>query len=315
MKVTAIKADNLLKAAAMVASARNDHKADIAVLPECFSCPYGTKFFPQYCEPLPPVGSNAADITAQTDKFPAASCLSKAALDNKIWIVGGSVPEMVPPSPEGKAESSGEKPVIYNSSMVFSPDGVLRAVHRKIHLFKINTETVKMDEAEVLTAGNTPTVVDVAPHAAAAAAATVDGDDPRPPHHPSFKMGVGICFDIRFPQLAMYYHGAGTSFLCYPGAFNMVTGPAHWLLAAKSRAIDTQQFVAVCSVARDTEAGYVAYGHSAIVDMWGDVLCEAKEGEEIVAADLDMTRLAEVRSKLPISTGTRNDLYALQWGK
>jgi predicted amidohydrolase len=304
MAVTAVKAANLAKATSMIAAARAEHNADVVVLPECFSCPYGTKFFPEYAEPIPPVGAGTDQIAAQGAHFQSALALSRAAAANGVWLVGGSVPEEVLPSPPSAAAAppSGRR-TLFNSCMIFSPDGVLRAVHRKVHLFRINTETVKMDEGDVLTAGDSPTVVDVAPLPGANANAA----------HAAFSMGVGICFDIRFPLLAAYYHERGTSLLVYPGAFNMVTGPPHWLFAARSRAVDAQQFVAVCSVARDTKADYVAYGHSAIVDPWGDVVAEAGEGEQIVAADVDMQRLASVRARLPITAGVRRDLYQLAW--
>ena len=299
MKVTAAKAENLAKAAAMIAASRKEHRADVVVLPECFNCPYGTKYFSQYAEALPPVGATHDQIVGACAAGPSAAMLSRAAVENGVWLVGGSVPEEhITGAPATRR--------IFNSSMIFSPDGALRAVHRKIHLFAINTPTVKMDEADVLTAGSAPTVVDVAASAALS---------PAGPAFPAFKLGVGICFDIRFPQLAIAYQDRGTSLLVYPGAFNMVTGPPHWLHSARARAIDAQQFVGVCSVARDTAADYVAYGHSAIVDPWGEVLCEAGEGEQIVAADVDMQHLANIRARLPITKGTRGDLYALNWGQ
>lgn len=312
MAVSAVKADNLAKAAAVIATARNTHKADVVILPECFNCPYGTKFFPEYAEPIPPVGATLAQITTEY----AASCqsaavLAQAAFDNKVWLVGGSIPEcsekneksQEDANAEDAEDKAGDKKAsasttrkLYNTSMIFSPEGNLLAKHRKIHLFRINTETVKMDEGEVLTAGDATTAVDVK---------GANGTD--------FKVGVGICFDIRFPQLALAYQQQGTSLLVYPGAFNMVTGPPHWIFAAKCRAVDTQQFVAVCSVARDTTASYVAYGHSAVVDPWGEVLVEAGEGEEIVTADIDFDKLAAIRGRLPISNGVRKDLYNLEW--
>ena len=143
------------------------------------------------------------------------------------------------------------KPMFYNTSMVISPRGRLEHTHRKIHLFKINSDTVRMDESEVLSAGCEARVVSLAPE------------------WPGVKMGVSICFDVRFPQLASAYAEQGSSLIVVPGAFNLVTGPAHWHLAARSRAVDTQQHVCMCSPARDVSAGYVAYGHSVVVSPWG----------------------------------------------
>jgi predicted amidohydrolase len=270
MLVGANKAQNLATASSFVAKAKQGG-AELVVLPECFNCPYGTSFFPEYAESLTP-GNASFD------------CMAEAARSNGVWLVAGSVPEQfVAPNSEKK---------LFNSSMIFSPRGELVAVHRKIHLFRINTEAVKFDEGEVLTAGDTPTVV------------SVNND---------VTCGVGICFDIRFPQLALEYVRQGTSFLVYPGAFNMVTGPVHWELLAKARAVDCQQFVLLCSPARDDTASYVAWGHSMVVDPWGTVLAEAGVGEELVFATMDFSTVASTRQRVPALKGTRTDLYAMEW--
>jgi predicted amidohydrolase len=288
MAVTADKARNVERAAnEIIAAARakgtSDVKTGLVVLPECFNCPYGTKYFGDYAEALPSLGTDCVNLSAtEAKRFPTAAAIAKAAADEKVWVVAGSIPER---------DDAGK---LYNTSMTFSPDGTLRGLHRKIHLFKINTETVKFDEAEVLTAGNSPTVVEMP--------------------EVGLKVGVGICFDIRYPQLAMHYHVQNTNLLVYPGAFNMVTGPAHWELAAKSRAVDGQQFVAVCSPARDASADYVAYGHSLVVDPWGEVVATAEGGEATtVFAELDLGKVKSVRARLPITAGLRGDIYDLQW--
>lgn len=98
-----------------------------------------------------------------------------------------------------------------------------------------------------------------------------------------FKIGLGICYDIRFEELAKLYRLKGCNMLIYPGAFNMKTGPLHWELLARSRANDNQCYVALISPARDENAQYVAYGHSCLVDPWGKVLkCLSKDEETFV---------------------------------
>ena len=82
------------------------------------------------------------------------------------------------------------------------------------------------------------------------------------------KVGLGICYDLRFPELALLYAKQGCKMLCYPGAFDMTTSPVHWDLLLRSRALDNQLFVAGVSVARDEDASYVAWGHSTVVDPW-----------------------------------------------
>ncbi|KAK7198212.1 nitrilase [Novymonas esmeraldas] len=268
MAVTRDKAANVKKAVTMIAEAAK-RGSKLAVLPECFNCPYGTKYFGEYSESLAP-GNETYDA------------MSHCAKEHNIWVVAGSIPEK---TADGK---------LFNSSMTFGPDGALKHIHRKVHLFRINTETVRFDEGEVLTAGDE------------AAAVTLD-------EHTKF--GVGICFDIRYPLQAWNYTKQGTSFIVYPGAFNMVTGPAHWQLTARARAVDNQQYVLLCSPARDTSAEYVAWGHSMVVDPMGNVLCELDETEGFVDYTMDLSLIADTRNRIPILKGIRDDLYSLDWRK
>ncbi|KAF8296770.1 putative nitrilase [Trypanosoma cruzi] len=265
MAVEKSKEANLSKAVGMIAAAAN-RGANIAVLPECFMCPYGTKYFDEYAEEIRP-------------GCPTYDSISKVAKENNIWVVAGSMPE----------RSDGK---LYNSSMVFDSAGNLQHVHRKIHLFRINSETVQMDEREVLSPGSTAFPVSM---------------------NEKIKFGLGICFDMRYPQLAWKYAQAGTSFLVYPGAFNMFTGPIHWELSARARAMDNQQYVLLCSPARDSNAEYVAWGHSMVADPLGRVIATAEEGEAYVDAELDFGLIKEARKKIPIMDGMRNDIYSLQW--
>ena len=260
------KSQNIEKATSMIREAAGKG-AQLVVLPECFNCPYGTKYFGEYAEAAAP-------------GHPTYDAMSAAARDNKVWLVAGSFPEV------------DNMKRLFNSSLTFDPSGTVVNVHRKVHLFKINTETVKMDEGEVLTAGSSARSVALSP---------------------DLRMGVGICFDVRYPQMAMEYVQQGTSMLVYPGAFNMVTGPAHWQLIAQARAIDSQQFVMLCSPARDETADYVAWGHSLVVDPWGTVVASLNESEGILCADLDLSLIAKTRARLPIQTGTRMDVYSQVW--
>lgn len=100
------------------------------------------------------------------------------------------------------------------------------------------------------------------------------------------KIGIGICYDIRFSELSRIYRKQGCDVLLFPGAFNMKTGPLHWELLGRARANDNQTFVGLISPARDASAGYIAWGHSMIIDPWGKVLQSAKEGDEIIVQDV-----------------------------
>ena len=205
------------------------------------------------------------------------TAMAKVAKAHNVHIIAGSIPEK---SSDGK---------LYNTSTAYSPTGEMIAKYRKIHLFKINTPEITFDESETLSGGSSLSTVDL----------------------PGVKAGLGICFDARYPQIAQLYAQLGTGLLVYPGAFNMLTGPIHWQLTAKARAIDSQQFVIFCSPARLPESDYVAYGHSLVVDPWGKVLVEAEDGPDVVFADLDITLVDRIRSSLPIQSGTRTDVYSV----
>ncbi len=201
--------------------------------------------------------------------------LSRMARELGIYLAGGSVPEL-------------EGGKVYNTCYFFSPEGEELARHRKVHLFDIDVPGgQRFKESDTLTAGDQITVVDT----------------------PLGKIGLAICFDIRFSELFRVMGAKGAQVILVPAAFNMTTGPVHWELAFRSRAVDNQCFVAGCSPARDTQASYVAYGHSLVCNPWGTVLAQLDEkaGVQVVALDLD--DLAKYRGQIPILSGRRTDLY------
>jgi len=124
-------------------------------------------------------------------------------------------------------------------------------------------------------------------------------------------LGVAICYDMRFPELMRTMVNEGAELIIIPAAFNTITGPAHWHITARARAIDNQVFFVVASPARSKELSYKAYGHSLIVDPWGTIISEAGTEEELIVADLDMKYLEKVRSELPLLKHRRNELYSL----
>ena len=125
-------------------------------------------------------------------------------------------------------------------------------------------------------------------------------------------MGLCICFDLRFEELARCMCLRGAKVIFVPAAFNMTTGPAHWELLFRQRAVDNQCFTVGVSPARDESAGYVAYGNSIAVDPWGTVLCRAGAEETTLYADLALSRLDDVRRQLPILSARRTDLYEVR---
>ncbi|KAI4828767.1 hypothetical protein KUCAC02_022843 [Chaenocephalus aceratus] len=261
LQVGGVKADNLSRAKRLVKEAAG-RGSNLVMLPECFNSPYGTSFFSQYAERIP---------------GESTELLSEAARENQVYLVGGSIPE----------EDGGK---LYNSCIVFGPDGKVILKHRKIHLFDIDVPgKIRFQESETLSPGDTLSMFET----------------------PFCKVGVGICYDIRFAELAQLYSRQGCQLLVYPGAFNMTTGPAHWELLQRARAVDNQLYVATASPARDESSSYVAWGHSTVVNPWGEVISKAGTEEEVIYADIDLQYLADVRQQIPITAQRRNDLYSV----
>jgi omega-amidase len=200
------------------------------------------------------------------------------ASETKTYLVGGSIPEL---------DTKTKK--YYNTSLTFSPEGKLLTTHRKVHLFDIDIPgKITFKESEVLSPGNKVTIIDLPPYG---------------------KIAIAICYDIRFPELATIAARKDCFALIYPGAFNTTTGPLHWKLQGQARAMDNQVYVALCSPARDEKASYHAWGHSLVVDPMAEVLVEAKEGEEIVYAELNGSKIEETRRGIPIYGQRRFDVY------
>jgi len=266
------KASNLAHARTKVLEAARTYHAKIVVLPECFNSPYGTQYFHKFAETLLP----SPPTEAQSPTF---HLLSRLASEAKVYLIGGSIPELDPSSQK-----------LYNTCLTFDPTGQLLATHRKVHLFDIDIPgKIKFRESEVLSAGNQITEVDLPEYG---------------------KIGIGICYDLRFPEVATIAARRGAFLLLYPGAFNLTTGPAHWELLARARAIDNEVYIGLCSPARDMGAEYHAWGHSLIVDPNADVLGQLDEKEGILVAELSGERLDHIRKAIPVYTQRRFDVYA-----
>ncbi len=208
----------------------------------------------------------------------AQTALSALAAELGLYVVGGSLPEL-------------EEEKVYNTSCVYGRKGELLARHRKAHLFDIDVEGgQRFRESEVLSPGNAVTTFE-----------TEFGT-----------MGLCVCFDFRFEELARCMCLRGAKCIFVPAAFNMTTGPAHWELLFRQRAVDNQCFAIGVSPARDETASYTAYGNSIAADPWGNVLCRAGAGEELLYADLDLCRVDSVRRQLPILSARRTDLYEVR---
>lgn len=201
--------------------------------------------------------------------------LAHMAQKHRLTLAGGSVPEL----------DAGR---IYNTCYLFSPQGEELARHRKVHLFDIDVPGgQRFRESDTLTAGDQITVAET----------------------PFGPIGLAICFDIRFSELFRVMGQRGARLILVPAAFNMTTGPAHWDLSFRMRALDQQCFVAGCAPARDETASYVAYGHSIVCDPWGSILGQLDEGEGVLVTELPLDDLAQYRDQIPILAARRTDLY------
>lgn len=218
-------------------------------------------------------------IYAEKEGGPVWQQLSGYAKQYGIYLIGGSMPEK-------DAEGN-----VYNTSYIFDREGKQIGKHRKVHLFDIDVkggQTFK--ESDTLTAGDSDTVFD-----------TEFG-----------KMGVMLCFDIRFPELSRMMVNDGARIVFVPAAFNMTTGPAHWELSFRTRALDNQIYMVGCAPARDVSAGYISWGHSIVTDPWGRVIDMLDEKKGILLAELDMDYEEQVREELPLLKSRRKDMYKLE---
>uniref|UniRef100_A0A2K5I2E3 Omega-amidase NIT2 n=1 Tax=Colobus angolensis palliatus TaxID=336983 RepID=A0A2K5I2E3_COLAP len=166
--------------------------------------------------------------------------------------------------------------------------------YRKIHLFDIDVPgKITFQESKTLSPGDSFSTFDT----------------------PYCRVGLGICYDMQFAELAQIYAQRDCQLLVYPGAFNLTTGPAHWEVLQRSQAVDNQVYVATASPARDDKTSYVAWGHSTMVNPCGEVLAKGGTEEAIVYSDIDLKKLAEIRQQIPIFRQKRSDLYAMEMKK
>jgi deaminated glutathione amidase len=243
---------NLASAERLTRAAAADG-AELVVLPERLDIRGGTSDYLSGAEPL--------------DGRPIAWA-RRLARDLRIDLVAGSVAERR----EGHERVS-------NTSVHVGPDGEIRAVYRKIHMFDVEVGGVEYRESD-----------SSEPAAEIVLSETAQG----------VPLGLTICYDLRFPELYRILALRGARIVTVPANFTRVTGEAHWEVLLRARAVENQAFVIAAAQSGEYPRGMPAYGNSMIVDAWGEVLARAGgEGEAVVAAELDLDRQDEIREKLP----------------
>jgi len=184
-----------------------------------------------------------------------------------IYLVGGSIP----------IKENGK---IYNTCFCFNPDGCIIGRYDKIHLFNIEIKEYDFEfkESSVLCPGTKPLIID-----------TIFG-----------RIGIGICFDLRFPLLANYYSKNKCNIIIYPGSFSEKTGPLHWTLLLRARAVDNQCYIVGCSTAKNTDFKYKGYGHSSIINPMGEVIYDVGENQISYSTEIDLRQVEDVRLSIPV---------------
>ena len=207
---------------------------------------------------------------------PIQRMLGEAAREHGLWLIGGTLPMAI----------AGDAEHVRNACCVYAPDGNLAARYDKMHLFGFDNGRERYDEARVLRPGSETVALDIAPAAGDAA--------------PPFRVGLSVCYDLRFPEL---YRALGAKAPCdllaVPSAFTHTTGEAHWELLLRARAVENQACVIAPAQGGLHENGRRTWGHSMIVGPWGEVLACLPEGEGVVTAEVDASRIAAVRRQLP----------------
>ncbi len=192
--------------------------------------------------------------------------LSEAAQRHGLWLVGGTLPVR-----------SGQADRVLNRCCVFGPDGVEAGHYDKLHLFAFDNGRESYDEGRALLAGSQPVALQAG----------------------ALRLGLSICYDLRFPELYRALMRPPCDVLCVPSAFTYTTGQAHWELLLRARAVENQCYVLAAAQGGTHENGRRTWGHSMVIDPWGEVLDTCVEGEGLALAELDLERIRQVRTQLP----------------
>ena len=205
-----------------------------------------------------------------------AQAFAAAAKRHNVWIHGGSL-----------IERSGQPHKNYNTSLVFNPNGERVAMYRKIHLFDVDIAPGSYRESDSLIPGEDIVTTDIN----------------------GVRLGLTICFDVRFPELYRALALAGAKIIAVPAAFTAFTGKDHWEVLLRARAIENQCYIIAPAQWGEHPVGRMCYGRSMIINPWGTVIAQAADGEGVVVANLDMTDLERIRTAVPSLANRRPSVY------
>lgn len=206
---------------------------------------------------------------------PIQQMLADCARRAKVWVVGGTLPLR-----------TSDPQRVRNTCCVYAPDGQRVARYDKIHLFAYDNGREQYDEGRVLEAGDAPVAFEAL----------------------GLRIGLSVCYDVRFPELYRALCKPPCDLLCVPSSFTYTTGLAHWELLLRARAVENQCYVIAPAQGGSHENGRRTFGHSMVVDPWGEVLAQRDEGTGVVVADLDPSRIQAVRQQLPALSHRRAGL-------
>jgi len=225
---------------------------------------------------MPVRGRDKADVAEAAGEGPIQTFLSQAAQRHGMWIVGGSMPLNSPEIDAGR---------VYGACPVYNANGEQMAIYRKIHLFDVDLvdEQESYRESRSMYPGDTVSCVDT----------------------PAGRLGLTICYDLRFPELFRQLVDDGATMFTVPAAFTATTGEAHWHTLLRARAIENLAYVVAAGQYGEHPDHRSTYGHSLIIDPWGRVLAEAADRNCHVAAEIDIDLPAKLRSEFPALTNRR----------
>jgi nitrilase len=195
---------------------------------------------------------------------PIQQFLADTAREHRVWVIGGTLPL-----------ASEEPSRVLNTTLVFNPDGVQAARYDKIHLFNFEKGAESFDEARTIRPGSGVVTFDA----------------------PFGRVGLSVCYDLRFPEL--YRKMGDCALMVVPSAFTYTTGEAHWETLLKARAVENQCYVLAAAQGGKHENGRRTWGHSMLIDPWGEIVAVRDESAGVVAGNIDPARIAAVRQSLP----------------